>query len=211
MEATMSILELIAANRGPIVPLTVEQYHQMLTTGILREGDPIELIDGVLVRKDRADCGRDSMTTGSNHAVIVTLVQLALRKVEAFGFHLRSQLPVTLGNTQEPEPDVALIRGKPLDYRDQHPGPPDIAAVVEVSDSSLSFDRTTKQRVYANAAIADYWIINLVDSQIEVYQEPDSREGKYRMQTNFLHGQSVTLTLGPAMVIDIPVNEILPD
>ncbi len=141
----MTILEQIAAGQGPaIMPLSVEQYHQMIANDILREGDSIELIDGILVRKDRADEGGDPMSHGPRHAFSVKRLQRLFREVEGRGYHLHSQLPVTLGGIQEPEPDLALVRGREEDYERRHPAAADLAAIMEVSDSSLTWDRTTK-------------------------------------------------------------------
>jgi Uma2 family endonuclease len=203
----MDILEQMAIGKAPYsVPLTVDQYHEMIATGILREGDSIELIDGILVRKDRSARGSNPMSHEPSHASGVQALLRRLCPVEERGFHLRGQLPVTLGTMREPEPDLALVRGPEEQYRDQHPGPRDIVALVEVSDSSLTFDRTTKQRLYASAAIPIYWIVNLV----EVYQDPQPAEGRYARRTDYLRGQTVTLTLGPDLEVNVAVAELLP-
>ncbi len=163
------LLEQVVAGRAPeVVPLTVEQYHRMLAEGILREGEPTELIDGILVRKDRSDRGGNPMAHGPRHALTLKRLDRLLRPAEACGYHLHLQLPVTLAGIQEPEPDVAVVRGSPEDYQGRHPGPQDIGAHIEVSDSTLDYDRTTKQRLDATAGIGLYWIINLPESQIEV-------------------------------------------
>jgi Uma2 family endonuclease len=208
----MNIFDQIVSGEGPsVVPLSVEQYHQMIASGILREGDSIELVDGVLVRKDRADQGGDPMSHGPRHAFAVKRLQRSLRVVEGAGFHIHCQLPVTLGGIQEPEPDVAIVRGSDDDYRDRHPGAADIAAVIEVADSSLSMDRATKQRLYAAAAIPVYWIVNLVDCQIEVYQDPQPDDDKYARRSDYHRGESVTLTLGPQCAVELPVADVLAD
>lgn len=207
----MTIIEQMAAGQAPkIVPLSVEQYHGMLANGILREGDAIELIDGVLVRKDRADRGGDPMSHGPRHALGVKRLQRLFRIVEGHGYHLHSQLPVTLGGVQEPEPDLAVVRGREEDFERAHPAPADIAAIMEVSDSSLSFDRTTKQRLYANAAIPIYLIVNLAEQQVEVYELPDPGQGKYTRRTDYRPGQSVRLELATGLVIELAVAEVLP-
>src|ERR1700730_13905121 len=113
----MTIVEQMESGQAPnVVPLTVDQYHRMIAQGILREGDSIELIDGILVRKDRADKGGEAMAHGPRHAFSVKQLQRLFRKVEERGYHLHSQLPVTLGGIQEPEPDLALVRGREEDY-----------------------------------------------------------------------------------------------
>jgi Uma2 family endonuclease len=207
----MNILEQIVAGEGPnVVPLSVEQYHKMISNGILREGDSIELIDGILVRKDRADQGGDPMSHGPRHAFTVKRLQRPFREVEDAGFHVHSQLPVTLSGTQEPEPDLALVRGRDEDYGRRHPSPVDIAAIMEVSESSLTLDRTTKQRLYASAVIPIYLIVNLVENQIEVYDDPQPGSGKYGRRTDYRPGQSIALALGPDLNIDVAVADVLP-
>jgi Uma2 family endonuclease len=207
----MNILQQIVAGQAPpIVPLSVEQYHRMISNGILCEGDSIELIDGILVRKDRADKGGDPMSHGPRHAFSVKRLQRSFRGVEGRGYHLHSQLPVTLGGIQEPEPDLALVPGREEDYGRRHPGPADISAIMEVSDSSLTLDRTTKQRLYGGAAIPIYWIVNLVENQIEVYEDPQPDQGKYARRTDSRPGQNVTLALGTELNVEVAVSEVLP-
>jgi Uma2 family endonuclease len=83
---------------------------------------------------------------------------------------VRLQAPVSLDDESEPEPDVVVVPGGPSDYRDEHPARP--VLVIEVADSSLSFDRREKGSLYARAGLADYWIVNLVDRVLEVYRDP---------------------------------------
>src|SRR5262249_4645357 len=107
-----SVLEEVVAGRAPqVLPLTVDQYHRMIASRILREGQQTELIDGVLVCRDRSDRGGDPMSHGPRHALTLKRTERQLPGVEAFGFHLHVQLPVTLGNIQEPEPDITVVRG----------------------------------------------------------------------------------------------------
>jgi Uma2 family endonuclease len=207
----MNILEEIVSGLGSsVVPLSVEQYHEMISNGILREGDSVELIDGILIRKDRADQGGDPMSHGPRHAFTLKRLQRSLRSVEDGGYHLHCQLPVTLDGIREPEPDLAVVRGREEDYTDRHPGPADIAAVMEVSDSSLTLDRTTKQRLYASAAIPIYWIVNLVENQIEVYDNPQPSAGEYGRRIDFRPGRSVTLSLGEDLGVEVAVAGVLP-
>jgi hypothetical protein len=206
-----SVLEQVVAGRAPgVLPLTVDQYHSMIATGILREGQPTELIDGILVRRDRSDRGGNPMSHGPRHSLTLKRTERELRGVEAFGFHLHVQLPVTLGAIQEPEPDVTVVRGKAEEYVGRHPGPADILALVEVSDSTLEYDRTTKQRLFAAAGIAPYWIVNLPEEKIEVYEQPIAAEGRYAARTEYLPGQTVRLSLSSGQHLEVPVSQILP-
>jgi Uma2 family endonuclease len=207
----MSVLQDVVAGRAPgLLPLTVDQYHRMIASGILREGEPTELIDGILVRKDRSDRGGNPISHGPRHSLTLKRLERLLRGVEGFGCHLHVQLPVTLGDVQEPEPDLSVVRGDPEDYEGRHPGPEDIVAVVEVSDSSLEYDRTTKQRLYAEAGIGLYWIVNLVDGQIEVCEQPLPKQGRYAKRTDCQPGETVRLTISKRRRIDLSVADVLP-
>jgi len=160
---TVTTLDRTAKNRNQPYRLTVSQYHGMVEQGILTEGEPFELIDGQVVRKDRSAKGEDSMTVGHRHALTIQKLAGLSRSIEKFGCHVRTQLPVTIKPHNEPEPDAAFIVGRAEDYRSRHPGPKDALCIVEVADSSLQYDRTVKLRVYAGAGIPRYVIINLVN------------------------------------------------
>jgi Uma2 family endonuclease len=206
-----SLLEQVVGGCAPgLISLTIDQYHQMIDAGILREGEPIELIDGFLVRKDRSDRGKTPLGHGPRHSLALKWAERKLRLVEAQGWHIRVQLPVTLSSLQEPEPDLAVVKGRPEDYVQHHPAPGHIRLLIEVSDTSLTFDRTTKQRIYAAADIALYWIINLAEGQVEVYREPLPGEGRYAVRTDFRPGQSVQLELAANQLLDLAVADLLP-
>jgi len=192
-----------------IFPITVDAYHSMMRSGILREGDPIELIDGIIVRKDRGDRGGE-LVQGTRHAAAISRLERILRPVEALGGFRRIQVPVTLAPTQEPEPDVSVILGKEDDFVARHPGPKDIAALVEVAHSSLNYDRTTKQAIYAAVRIPIYWIVNLVEGILEVYTQPRTDEPAYADRTDFRSGESVSLEVSPGQVLVVAVSELFP-
>lgn len=165
--------------RVSVEPLTVDQYEGMIAHGILEEGAPIELLDGLLVRKDRATVGEDAMTVGAGHTLSLKKIGRLGPRFEKYGCHLAIQAPVRIPEANEPEPDASVVAGVPEDYARRHPGPRDVFAVIEVSDSSLLRDRTTKLRIYATAGIRQYLIVNLVDHEVEVYYSPVPREGRY--------------------------------
>lgn len=100
---------------------------------------------------------------------------------ELFGddFDIRQQLPMTLEDGTEPEPDVLVIPGQWQDYEDHHPVPSEARLLVEVSDATLRKDRGEKLRAYARAGIVDYWIVNLVNRRLEVYRDPALINGGY--------------------------------
>lgn len=206
MSATL--LEQVVAGQAPsLLPLTVSQLHQMVQLGILPEGEQVELIEGVLVRKDRGEEG--GVVHGPRHALVVAQLTRLAARVEALGAHLRAQLPVTLSEHDEPEPDVAIVRGSPADYADHHPGPVDILAVLEVADTSLEYDRTTKQALYAVARIPGYVIVNLRDHHLEVFEGPNAEDGRYEHRIDLAEGETLRVSIGSGR-LEIAVEEIVP-
>ena len=201
--------EVRSGTAPPLVPITVEQFHLMIHNGIVPEGAPIELIDGLMVRKDRSARGENLMTHNPRHALLIKRLQrLLVAPCESAGFHVQIQLPVTLNNINAPEPDIAVVLGTEEDYADRHPGPADLPLVIEVGDSSVGTDRSTKQRLYATAGVAQYWLINLPESQVEVYEQPDSTSGKYAQQTILKSGQAVAWNLSPTQCLEINVTDL---
>src|SRR6185437_13740671 len=107
-----SLPAVASADDEPLIfPLTVDAYHRMIAEGILPEGQPFELLEGQIIRKDRSAAGEDPMTVGSAHAwVIGTLAELN-PKLRRFRCHIRIQLPLTFVPLSEPEPDAAIVYG----------------------------------------------------------------------------------------------------
>src|SRR5438270_1483781 len=147
----------------PVRRFTVEEYHQMIQAGVLGEDDDVELLEGWIVPKMPRNPPHDTM-------ISIVMDDVLTRRLPG-GYHCRGQSAITTAES-EPEPDIAVVRGPKRDYLTRHPGPVDMVLVVEVSDSSLPRDRTIKVRIYAAAAVPVYWIINLVDQQVEVYTDP---------------------------------------
>jgi Uma2 family endonuclease len=186
----------------PIWRLTVEQYHEMIRTDILTEDDPVELLEGFLVAK---------MVKKPPHSVATHLVADALGNIVPTEWHVGVQDPVTTGDS-EPEPDVTVARGHSRQYRDHHPGPQDLAMLVEVADASLGLDRGSKKRVYAEARIPVYWIVNLIDRQIEVYTDPSGPADKpdFRQRHDYGPDDEVPVIIDGKEVGRIAVRDVLP-
>jgi len=112
----------------------------------------------------------------------------------------------------EPEPDIAIVRGDDAAYEHRHPSPADIGVLIEVSDSTLAGDRADKSRIYARAKIACYWIVNLLDRQVEVYTQPSGPVAApaYSQQATYRAGDAVPLVLDGATAATIAVQELLP-
>ncbi len=182
--------------------LSVDQYHAMIQSGILTEDDPVELLEGWLVFK---------MPKNPPHSVVNGLVSEALSDILPAGWYANSQEPITTLDS-EPEPDVAVVRGTRRDYLSRHPGPGDLALVVEVSDATLRRDQTLKRRLYAASGIEVYWIVNLPESQIEVYTQPSGPAGDADYGHRQIYGpsDSVPVVIGGDEVGRVAVRDVLP-
>ena len=191
------------------VGLTVEQYHRMIDQGILESDASVELLDGFLVRKDRAKAGEDPMTIGNEHRWAVENLKRVLASVSAHACHLTSQQPVMLPPDGEPEPDGAIVRGSLDDYKQGPPTARDVSCVIEVADSSLNRDRGSKQRIYSDAGIGQYVIINLLDKQVEVYERPEVDSGKYAAVRPLRGNEIVSFVVGDARV-EVEASRLLP-
>jgi Uma2 family endonuclease len=201
-----------SAGLGPIVKRwNVDEYHKMVELGLIMEGAPIELIDGMLVYKDRRDSGGSAMTHGPRHQLAVAQLAELTVLLTSLGFHMRTQLPLLIGPSHEPEPDGVVLPGRARDFQGRTPSATDARIVIEVADSSLANDRVVKMRMYATAAIPVYWIVNLRDNLIEVYQSPDVLTGEYRDHRDHLRGGSVEIALPGATPLAVAVSEIIVD
>ena len=187
---------------GSLRQFSVEEYHQMIRAGILDENDNVELLEGYVVHK---------MSRNPPHDTAIRLLSKRLERLLPPGWDYRSQSAITLSDS-EPEPVLAVVRGDERSYATCHPGVADIGLVVEVSDSTLSWDRSEKARVYARAGIETYWIINLVDHQVEVYTQPTgpSASPEYGQRDDISLGGSVSLILDGVVVAALAVRDLLP-
>ena len=184
--------------------LSVEQYHDMIRQGILKDGDPVELVEGVLVLK---------MTKNPPQTFATQSLRDLLPRLLPPGWFVDDQEPVTTQDS-EPEPDISVVRGDRRHYleQDRHPGPQDTALVIEVSDSSLHVDETVKLRAYARASTPIYWIVNLVDGRVQVYTDPTgpADEPTYGQRLDFGPADQVPVLLDGQEVGRIRVGDLLP-
>jgi Uma2 family endonuclease len=143
--------------------LTVSEYHRMAAAGILTEDDRVELIEGELVAM---------APIGSEHAGTVNaLTRLLVLALGTRGI-VSVQNPVRLDERNEPQPDFAVLRPRPDDYRRALPGPDDVLLVIEVAESSLPYDRGPKRALYARHGLAELWIVDLAAGAVEVHRGP---------------------------------------
>ncbi|WP_263809363.1 MULTISPECIES: Uma2 family endonuclease [Salinibacter] len=177
---------------------TSDEVQVMLRAGILHEDDPLELIDGQLVVMSPINDPHIACINRLNTIFSKRLVPHAIENVV-----VSVQNPVRIDEHNEPEPDVVLstaLDGAP------HPG--DVLLLVEVSDTTLAYDRDVKRPLYARAGIPEVWVLDLEARHIEVHREPD--DDVYR--TRHLAGLDDTVTPErPTSVGDIPVRDILGD
>jgi Uma2 family endonuclease len=187
----------------PVRRFTVDEYHQMIQAGILGEDDDVELLEGWIVPKMARNPAHDAV-------VSIMLVDVLPPRIPK-GLFCRGQSAITTDDS-EPEPDVALVRGSTRDYMAHHPTPTDMALVIEVAGSSLSRDRSNKARIYATAAVPVYWIINLIDHQVEVYTDPTGPDAwpVYRVRQDFHAGDLVPFVIDGCDTGPIPARELLP-
>jgi Uma2 family endonuclease len=180
--------------------MTIDEYERMVASGAIASRNRFHLINGYLV---------DKMTHNPPHAISFQLCGGELGRVTPAGWHVRPALPVRLpGQHSEPEPDHCVVRGAIPDYAECHPGPDDIALVVEVADSSLAEDRDYAANIYGPAGIPACWIVDVQGRRVEVYTGPGPRG--YASTEIFTEGQSVPVAIGGQEVGRIAVADILP-
>jgi Uma2 family endonuclease len=143
---------------------TVKEYHRLVELGFLQEDDHIELIRGELIQM---------AAKGTAHETCIRRLLRQLPLLLNNRATLQCQAPITLSFDGEPEPDFAIVHNRADDYANEHPTPEDTLLVIEVSDSSLEYDREVKLPLYAEAKIPSYWLFNLPDQYLETYSEPD--------------------------------------
>ena len=176
---------------------TREEYEKMVSAGVFHPEDRLELVNGEIL---------EMAPQSSAHATAVCLVNEALSAAYTPGFVLRVQVPVALGESSEPEPDIAVVRGRPRDYLAHHPTTASL--VVEIADSSLGYDRGRKKELYAASGIPEYWIINLVDHCLEVYRDPDQEKATYQSCAVLTRNDTVSPLARPDA--SISVADLLP-
>ena len=185
----------------PLRRFSVAEYRRWTEAGRFAEDDNFELLEGWIV---------DKMPKNPPHDSRVTWTQSVLQRELPSGWHCRNQCSLETPDSV-PEPDLAIVRGSILDYADRHPTGSETALVIEVADTSLATDRE-KRRLYARAGIREYWIINLVDSLMEVFRDPvgAGRDADYNREQAFSRTESLTLSIPGAPSREILVAELVP-
>lgn len=171
---------------------TTDDYYKMAETGIIAQGERVELVEGEVIEKS---------PVGSRHAACVKrllhFLSAALGERAALGV----QDPVRLDDFSEPEPDISVLRPRSDFYASAHPGPSDILLLVEVSDSSLGFDRDVKLPIYSAAGIPEVWVVNLVENVVDAHRAP--RRRRYEEVRRFRSGDQLTAAMIPDLVLEV--------
>lgn len=165
---------------------TREEYHRMGEAGILREDERIELIEGEII---------EMAPIGHRHvAFVINLTRLLVLRLGDRAL-VSTQNPVVLTEHTEPEPDFTVLRLPAVPYKERPVRADDVLLLIEVADSSLAYDRSTKLRIYAAAGIPEYWIVDCTTETVEIYRDP-GLEG-YRTVTRATGQETLTLQAFP--------------
>ena len=176
--------------------ITVERFQKMMATGVITPQDRIELIAGEMI---------DMAPIGGPHAWAVT--QLATQLIRILGDRnvVWAQSPIVLSDRSQPQPDLCVLRRRDEGYGRALPTGGDVLLLVEVADTTLSFDRGKKLELYARQRIPEYWIVNLADKRLETYRQPGP--AGYEVEFALKAGEDAVLALLPDVVVRL--SEVL--
>lgn len=159
--------------------ISVLEYHKMGEVGIFKDDDKVELLNGEIIQISPIN------TKHSSHVKRITALFYSILNNNAT---IGIQDPVTIPELPESEPNITISKFDANFYADKNPHPEDILILIEVSDSTLQKDKLVKLPIYASAKIKEYWIVNLVDSCIEVYKKPNRNDYEFR-QTFYINDE----------------------
>lgn len=174
---------------------TRDEYDRLVAAGAFRADARVQLVQGEIV---------EMTPQSAAHAAAVELAQGALQAAFGSRYFVRVQLPLALSMDSEPEPDLAVVVEPPRTRASRHPTT--AVLVVEVADTTLDFDRTRKQEMYARAQIPEYWTVSLVDRVLEVYRNPEG--STYRAALRLASGETIDPLAAPAAPLKI--SDLLP-
>ncbi len=177
----------------PLRRFRVDEYHRLIETGVLHEDERVELIDGVIVAM---------APQGIPHSFVIQELTRILVRQLGDEFRVRPQLPATLDEWNEPEPDFTIVRATAATRRHKH-HPDHALIVIEVADSSLRYDRKRKGPLYARRAIPEYWIVNVAEETVEVYRDPDAAAQRYRITDVYRPEQTVASQAIPGLTLEV--------
>jgi Uma2 family endonuclease len=170
---------------------TVDDYYRMGEAGMFGPEQRVELIEGEII---------EMAPIGASHADWVDRLNLILARGVPDGVRVRVQGPVRLSLHSEPQPDLALLRPRAQPYSEAHPSGPDTLLVIEVSDTSLRYDREVKVPLYARRGVPEVWLLDIRARRLDIYRGP-SDEG-YRLHLR----PALDETLVPAALPDLKID-----
>ncbi len=190
-------MPLDALESGLVSPrrFLLTEYHRLIDVGVLGEDERIELLEGVIV---------EMAPQGRSHALVLSRLNRFLSRGLGDAHSVRPQLPLSLGEDSEPEPDLAIVTRQEEEAAQAHPR--SALLVVEVSEESLRRDRLLKGRIYARARIPEYWVVDVAGRAVELYNEPDEEAGRYRTLRTLGVGETLTSQVLPGLTL--PVAEL---
>ncbi|WP_231886548.1 Uma2 family endonuclease [Methylomonas methanica] len=170
----------------------IAEWHRMGEAGIFPPETRMELIEGEILHM---------APIGFNHAGHLRRISTVFTFLVGDNAVVSIQSPVQLGDLSEPEPDFALLRPEPNFYSSRHPTAIDTLLLIEISDSTLRFDRQQKLRLYASHNIPEYWIVNLIDNCLEVYRQP--QDGDYLKKSVLTTADNIALVALPELQVSV--------
>ena len=172
--------------------ISAKMYDAMIENAILDENDNVELLDGEIIEK---------MSKGTKHTAITRIITKFFYRILDENTVIQVQDPIRLKDASEPEPDIILAFPDEKNYAERHPQPKDILLIIEVSDSTLQFDRLNKGLAYSRNGIRQYLIVNVENRTIEDYQNPS--EDGYGSKQTYKIGDKFTLLAFPEIEISV--------
>ena len=171
---------------------TREEYHRMGEVGILKRSDRVELIRGEIVTMSPIGPRHNAFVSNLMRLLITRFNDRAVVMVQG---------PVVLADDTEPEPDLAVVRHRAVPYKERHPFSDDALLLIEVAESSLAYDRSTKLRLYAEAGIPEYWVVDCIGQSVEIHRTPEG--GGYRDVTRVIGDATVTPQAFPDVALTL--------
>jgi len=175
----------------------VKEYHKLGELGFFHPEERVELLSGNIIKMS---------AKGTAHTSALGRTDRLLQSLFANLAWVRMQDPIALDDNSEPEPDIAAVRIDPFDCATHHPTPSEVYLIIEVADSSLTFDREIKAKIYPRSGIADYWLLNVNERQLHVFREP-AVDG---YQSEVIFGENGSISPLQFPIVNIAIQEMLP-
>ncbi|MEQ8470585.1 MAG: Uma2 family endonuclease [Marinoscillum sp.] len=175
--------------------LNADEYQLMSEAGILKPSDKVELINGEIIKMS---------PIGSRHAAVVDRINRLLHNLTDEQSIVRVQAPIVAGDMSQPEPDISILKSRDDFYATQHPRGADIYLVIEVTDTTYDFDESVKSRIYAEAGIPEFWLVDLRNDLMEIKSQPEN--GIYKQTQLLVAGDAYQFQL---LGFQITINDLI--